>query len=99
MADDTTTTPSSPTPTAQVLVYTAIRSVLTTLGALGIGVGTQLPDSAWMIVAGCIVTLASVGWSFYQKLQQARLDHAGSVASARGGKAVQVVPTSGVTPS
>jgi hypothetical protein len=89
---------STPDPQVAVIIYTVIRSLLQILGAFGITWGQTVSGSTWQQVAGAIAILIGLGWALYQKIQQARLDHAGNVASARAGKAIKVVAQDGVPP-
>lgn len=89
---------STPTPQTSVIIYTIIRSVLQVLGAFGITWGQTVSGSTWEQIAGMLAIAAGFIWSVYQKIQQARLDHAGNVASARAGKAIRVVSQDGVPP-
>ncbi len=83
--------PSTPDPQIQTLVYTAIRSVLTILGTFGATWGATVSGAQWEIVSGAVAILISVGWSQWQKIQAARANHAGNVASATVGAPVQPV--------
>jgi hypothetical protein len=105
MASETET--SSPDPTKYLLWGGYIRAVISALGGIGIGVGilANVSPGQWsmLLEAGApFIGLAMTGavalWSRWQKFQQARLDHAGNVASARAGKAIKVVSQDGVPP-
>lgn len=87
--------PSTPDPEMQTLVLTAIRAVLTILGTFGITWGASVSQAAWQIVAGAVVLLGGVAWSFWQKFHQARLDHLGSVQSAMAGTPLKATAASG----
>lgn len=89
---------STPSPQTSVIIYTVIRSVLQVLGAFGITWGQTVSGSTWEQIAGMLAIAVGFIWSVYQKIQQARLDHAGNVASARAGKAIRVVSQDGVPP-
>lgn len=93
-----TTAPSTPNPETITLIMTAIRAVIMILGAFGITWGAKVDQATWEVVAGGLAILIGLAWSLIQKFQQARLDHAGNVASARGGVAVKVVAQDGVPP-
>ncbi len=88
MAD---TIPSTPDPQIQTLVYTAIRAVLQILGTFGITWGATVSGAQWEMIAGALAVLIGIGWSFWQKIQAARANHAGNVASATVGAPVQPV--------
>jgi hypothetical protein len=81
--------PSSPDPQIVTLVASLIRHVLTALAGAGIIASVTVSDSSLMLISSAIVGAGTVAWSLWQKLQAARHDHAGSVASAAGGVAVQ----------
>jgi hypothetical protein len=93
-----TTEPSSPNPQIQVLIFTLIRAVMQILGAFGITWAMTVSAATWEIVAGALAILLSTVWGLWQKFQQARLDHAGNVASARAAQAIKVVAQDGVPP-
>jgi hypothetical protein len=93
-----TTEPSSPNPQIQVLIFTLIRAVMQILGAFGITWAMTVSAATWEIVAGALAIIISTLWGLYQKVQQARLDHAGNVASARAAQAIKVVAQDGVPP-
>lgn len=95
MAD---TEPSTPDLQTQVVVLTILRAVLLILGTFGVTWAQTVSGSAIEQIAGAVAILVGIVWSLYQKLQQARLDHAGNVASARAGKAIKVVAQNGVPP-
>jgi hypothetical protein len=96
MAADTET--STPDVQITTLVYTIIRSLLQITGAFGITWGQTVSGAVWQQVAGAVAIMIGLGWGMYQKFQQARLDHAGNVASARAAKAIKVVSQDGVPP-
>jgi hypothetical protein len=74
--------PSSPNPTSGVLIGTAIRAALMVAGPSLAAHGVSVDDATGQAVAGAVMTLGGIGWSFWQKYRQAKLDHEGSVASA-----------------
>ncbi len=90
MADDLV--PSTPDPQIQTLVYTAIRAFMTILGTFGCTWGATVSGAQWEIIAGALAILVSFGFSVYQKFQASWHNHAGNVASAKVGAAVQPVP-------
>ena len=80
--------PSVSAPDITTLVGSLIRHLLTIGATLGVVHGTY-SDSAVSIIAGALVGVGMICWALYQKIVAARADHAGSVASAQMGKAVQ----------
>jgi hypothetical protein len=95
------TVPSTPNPETAVLIGTGVRAFLMIFGPVLATYGiTVTSSSTEAIIAGIgtLVTLVGVVWSYWQKFQQAKLDHAGNVASARGGQAVKVIAQEGVPP-
>jgi len=99
MADGTTTVTSTPDPTIQTLIYTLIRAIMQILGAFGVTWASTVSGATWEMVAGALAMIIATAWSVWQKVQQAQLNHAGSVASAAIGRPVQVVPTGTATPT
>jgi hypothetical protein len=80
--------PSAPNPEITTLVAALVRHLLTIGATLGVVHGVY-SDSTVSIIAGALVGIGMVGWSLYQKVAAKRADHAGSVASAMRGVAVQ----------
>jgi protein-S-isoprenylcysteine O-methyltransferase Ste14 len=95
MADTETSTPDIQT---QVIILSIVRAVLLILGTFGVTWAQTVSGSVIEQAAGAGAILVGIAWSLYQKFQQARLDHAGNVASARAGKAIKVVSQDGVPP-
>lgn len=94
---------STPDPREIALVAGVIRTILAGLAGMGVLGGTwaALSDVQLSAISAMLLTLASLAgwagvgvWSWIQKVRQARLDHAGSVASANSGQAVQAMPAS-----
>jgi type VI protein secretion system component VasK len=92
------TIPSTPNPETTVLIGTAVRAILYIIGPALATYGVKVDQSTGELVAGAVITIVTVVWSFWQRFQQAKLDHAGNVASARGGQAVKVIAQEGVPP-
>jgi hypothetical protein len=92
------TIPSTPTPETTVLIGTLVRAALLILGPTLATYGIKVDASAWEAGIGAILTAGAFAWSIWQKFQQAKLDHAGNVASARGGQAVKVIAQEGIPP-
>jgi hypothetical protein len=92
------TVESTPNPELQSLIFNLIRDILKILGTFGLTWGETVSGSTWQIVSGIVAIMLGIAWGYYQKIQQARLDHAGNVASARAGKAIKVVAQDGVPP-
>jgi hypothetical protein len=92
------TVESTPNPQLQDLIFTLIRSLLQILGTFGFTWGETVSGEKLHIIAGVVAVLIGVGWAQWQKFKQARLDHAGNVASARAAKAIKVVGQEGVPP-
>jgi hypothetical protein len=90
--------PSTPSPETQVLLAAAIRAILAALGGVGITWGAKVDQSTVEIAAGALSVIAALGWSVWQKFWQAKLDHAGNVASARQSKAIRVLSKEGIPP-
>jgi protein-S-isoprenylcysteine O-methyltransferase Ste14 len=95
MADTETSTPDIQT---QVIILSIVRAVLLILGTFGVTWAQTVSGSVIEQAAGAGAILVGIAWSLYQKFQQARLDHAGNVASARAAKAIKVVSQDGVPP-
>jgi ABC-type nickel/cobalt efflux system permease component RcnA len=72
--------PSTPDPQLVALVLGVLRAFLPLLAALGVHVTTN--DANLTILSGVIVGAGTAVWSIWQKYQDQRRDHAGSVASA-----------------
>lgn len=81
--------PSTPNPQTTALVAALLRHILTILSGFGLTVGVY-NDSTLTVIAGALVSVATISWSIYQKVQAARKDNAGSVRSAELGKPVKV---------
>jgi hypothetical protein len=95
------TVPSTPNPETAVLIGTGVRAFLMIFGPILATYGITVTSSSTEAITagiGTLVTLVGVIWSYWQKFQQAKLDHAGNVASARGGQAVKVIAQEGVPP-
>jgi hypothetical protein len=92
------TVPSTPSPENAVLIGTVVRGLLFAFGPALATYGITVNASAWEAAIGAAIAVGSFVWSIWQKYQQAKLDHAGNVASARGGQAVKVIAQEGVPP-
>lgn len=74
--------PTLPDPSYVALVGSAIRWLLQILASVGVTYGA-INDQQVMIVAGVIVSLATLGWSFAQKVEAIRRDRTDTIASAQ----------------
>jgi hypothetical protein len=82
-------TPSTSSPTTQALVFAGLRALLMVLGTFGITIPALTDSSNLTAVAGAVSVLIGIGWSFYQKFQDAQAAHRGATASAATGQAVK----------
>lgn len=80
--------PSTPDPTLTALVLVLLRYVAMALAAVGVVHGVA-SDAVLEPLAAALVGIATVVWAIAEAIRNKRCDHAGSVASARQGVAVQ----------
>lgn len=83
---------STPDPSVQTLVFTALRAAMMIAGPIGLSTPAWAnnPSTLWAI-AGGVATIIGVGWSFYEKWQAARAAHASAVVSAQRGAPLKAV--------
>jgi hypothetical protein len=80
---------SSPDPAVVSQVAVILRHLITAASTFGLLHGTY-SDSTIMIVASGLVLVGNAAYALYDLYKKKRIDHAGSVLSARLGRPVTV---------
>lgn len=78
--------PSTPDPVVTDLILMALRWGVMVLSGAGIGFASKIPDSGLSLIAQGLSGLVFVGmamWAYFAKRHATRMDHLGSVESAR----------------